>query len=1117
MAHHLSFCLRIIVFLSCIVPHLLIASHPDLPNNKTKLYPASASCVPVSTATNEYINEIKFLGTLNADITNTSMFSGTGYADYSNLPQKAKQVPGGVINVNVSTSNAQGVILSTTKAWVDWNKDEIFDQTDTEKVYDISQIGALSSNVIFGFVVPLGTPAGFYKIRIRASGTDADFDACNTVNSGEAEDYTFEVVDECSVVITSVTSEKRCGSGSVILRATANTDNVTYQWYTSEFGNPITNQTQSVYTTPELGVGTHIYYVTAFNGLCVSTFRTPVKVVVAPTVEIQFMQSNPEICGPITSTVITTTADQEEITLLDENFDSNPINDQFENIYAGNTNADGRWQVRASPYVPQTPPYNVVKPAISSGYNGGNFANIITDVRQTTNILNHYTLKTPLNTNDVKDLKLEFDLYFFSEEDLEAKNYFVVQYSIDGANWIDLKKYIADVGISSRFQNEIINLPEICENQTNLKIRFSAFAFGSRNEWMADIVALDNIKLYGNKDVITNFNWSGNTGLFANDCSASPVAGGSPSICIKPTDQDNHTKPQFTITASAVLANGCGISRTITIPNNNKVWETETGENWFAPNWQPTPNAPDITKCVLVKKPLTIYNNGHAEAKNVKVAPNGTLNVKGNASLKIQDAFINEATENSVLIESGGNLLQVNDDINLNIGQITARKSLKISTERKQYNYLISPLEGQNLKTIYPGITFITAYNESTSYFSNSNGSYIKGRALAVKEPTVAAIPVEQTLVQSQFIGNVTNGAFSVHIVNSMSSNNSRGYNLVGNPYPSAIDLIKLYEINGAATGTLNSTFDFWDSSVNAVYAQQGSNYGGQSYGQFNALNGTGTPATGDLNTATNNIPTRYVQSGIGFMARSMVSGMDLKFQNYIRTNQPISSGALLKHSGENADRFWVSLISPTNVASTMGVVYFPGGDSGFSQDDTISLMGADAIFSLVEDKNISINGKSPFAQNDRVELGTAHFVNGSYQIKVVKKEGIFESAQKIYLKDKQTNIIADISDNAYSFNAQSGFSSGRFELVYQPEITLATDSSVKEEILIYREGFDFVIKSATKNINKIEIFDAVGRLLHQKSTNQKEVRFDATYFANGMYLLKIHQNGSVTTKKIIR
>ena len=66
-------------------------------------------CTPSSTNSNHYINEVKFLGTLNQDVINPSAFYSLGYRDYTALSSKARQVPGGVVNVNVSFGSAQGI------------------------------------------------------------------------------------------------------------------------------------------------------------------------------------------------------------------------------------------------------------------------------------------------------------------------------------------------------------------------------------------------------------------------------------------------------------------------------------------------------------------------------------------------------------------------------------------------------------------------------------------------------------------------------------------------------------------------------------------------------------------------------------------------------------------------------------------------------------------------------------------------------------------------------------------------------------------------------------------------------------------------------------------------
>jgi hypothetical protein len=112
-----------------------------------------------------YINDVKFIGSLNPDTDNTSGYTSGGTADYTALQDKGKQVPGGGMNVFVETlSSVTNYLGSSIEAWIDWNKDGTY--SSGEKVYTSS---AQAESTTFGFVVPAGTVAGTYKIKISAS------------------------------------------------------------------------------------------------------------------------------------------------------------------------------------------------------------------------------------------------------------------------------------------------------------------------------------------------------------------------------------------------------------------------------------------------------------------------------------------------------------------------------------------------------------------------------------------------------------------------------------------------------------------------------------------------------------------------------------------------------------------------------------------------------------------------------------------------------------------------------------------------------------------------------------------------------------------------------------
>ena len=150
----------------------------------------TGSCVPsVSSGYQNsiYTTRVDFSGTLN-DTFKTSTFSNSplGYQDWTSLPDRPIQVPGEYINVSVQNNTASNIV-----AWVDWDKDGNF--VETEKVYSTN--GNSRSAASFNFLIPVAQTLGDYKIRIRSNTSSGTFPytSCQllTNQAGETEDYLF--------------------------------------------------------------------------------------------------------------------------------------------------------------------------------------------------------------------------------------------------------------------------------------------------------------------------------------------------------------------------------------------------------------------------------------------------------------------------------------------------------------------------------------------------------------------------------------------------------------------------------------------------------------------------------------------------------------------------------------------------------------------------------------------------------------------------------------------------------------------------------------------------------------------------------------------------------------
>jgi hypothetical protein len=604
------------------------------------------------------------------------------------------------------------------------------------------------------------------------------------------------------------------------------------------------------------------------------------------------------------------------------------------------------------------------------------------------------------------------------------------------------------------------------------------------------------------------------TGCSLLESAATPIAGITTDI---DADLRSSTNPDIGADESKMYFTGANLT-TPTLWNVNNNWSSF--------------NIPTSDKCVNIPSGKTaVVNITTAVAKKVTVDAGGYLTISPNQALTVTDVFTNSNVPNLVAasspkqyyvtIENDGNLLQTNKVTN--VGAIAARREINIR-DHNQYNYAVSPLWNTNLNTnIYEDQTshnlsnapFTLYHNEATNKFYTSSGAYIAGRGLAVKEPATGTGKINML-----FTGVPVNGSVPYTLVNSTPLDAVHGYNLIGNPYPSNLDLITFYNENNT-TGKLDPTFYFWDSTANSQTSQAGSGYGGEAYAKFNVSTppGVGTPtiATGDAGFAGTKSATRYVKVGQAFMARTTAGSLAVSFENTQRTGNS-ATGFFGKGAQEAApfDRYWLNMISPANIISELAVVYFEGGNDAYTQDDSRSLLGSDAVYSIVEGQPIAINGKNSFAQTDVVPLGTKHFANGNYTIALKdQKDGVFANGQSIYLKDKQSGIITNLSEGNYTFAAIAGENTGRFEIIYQPEIVLATDGIDKEQIIVYRENNDFIIKSP-KEMKRVEVYDPSGKLIKVLLPNSKSAVIESTTLINGMYILKIElKDGEQYMKKI--
>ncbi|HWR93625.1 MAG TPA: GEVED domain-containing protein [Flavobacterium sp.] len=1085
-----------------------------------------------------YFSEVSFVGTLN-DVSNSSTYTNlpSGYQDFTALTNLSKQAQGEGVNISVQALNS-----SFMKAWVDWNKDNVFDDS-TELVYNTGSISTYSST--FGFIIPSNQPVGNYRIRIRlntrdfsppyAADANPNFTSCgNLANSGETEDYLFTVVSSCNAIISSITENRTCGSGTVNLNANSTSAGVTqYRWYTTPTGATLVGTTSTGdWTTPSLNNST-TYYVTAFNG-CESLVRTAINAIVSPIPTLTYSPTNPIICGEDLVLNLSVSGDFEEVFLIDEKFNSGLGTFTNTNFTSSVRNLDTQWQNRTSTFVRTViPNVNTWFPAISTGINGNSFVMSTSDFADANPYVHNQLASATLNTTNFVNLSLSLRLFFtryFIDDTNLTLEYVTIDVSTDGGtSWNEIKRYNEDVGIGTRFETVSFDLSSYI-NQNNLKVRVRYYT----NQWCNGL-AVDDIKLYGKRPIISAFNWTSSTPInaFTDSACTNPYIANTPAfnVYIKPSinqlEEDN-----FTFTANVPLANGCSTSKTINIINNSKVWLGNSSD-WNDPNnWKPN-GVPTINDCIVIKpqaNPSIISPSGYkAYGKNLSVKNNGVLEVQSNSSITIND-FIKVENSGSFKLKNSASLVQI-DNNGINSGIISMERTTNL--KKSDYVYWSSPVNSFLSSNVSSGTStsLIWKWNPTIANSNGGWGNWVSGNEIMqvgkgyiIRAPNTFS-DTSTTPFTANFIGTPNNGTIQAIIARANNTTTIIGnngttitnlddnWNLIGNPYPSAINATQFLLNNNTIEGSVR----LWThgspisaNNPNPFYGSFSQNY---SINDFIIFNGIGsTPPGFDGKIAAG-------QSFFVIMNDGPTATSTVTFNNSLR-NEDYNNSQFYKTKNpkQAISRVWLDIINESNNTATTLVGYTEGAtiEKDAYYDALHKESNEMGIYSLINLKPMAIQGLPvPFNTNDIVPIGIKISKKGNYKIAINSFDGLFES-QDIYLEDLSLQIIHNLKLNPYIFSSETGDYKNRFVLRYSNKKPIKQIEEKPTNIQVYANDY-ITIYSNDKDINDIGVYDALGKKIYTKvNINNNHIVITQVNKSNSTLILKIKIENEVFTKKII-
>ena len=472
----------------------------------------------------------------------------------------------------------------------------------------------------------------------------------------------------------------------------------------------------------------------------------------------------------------------------------------------------------------------------------------------------------------------------------------------------------------------------------------------------------------------------------------------------------------------------------------------------------------------------------------------------------------------TLILENNASLYQSDDDIK-NTGIVNLKRQTT-GIVRTDYSYWSSPVSNQKLIDVSPNTLSDKFYS-----FDAATDSWLgeiptnimdTGKGYIIRGPesfstTVAAI------YEAVFVGVPNTGMVSVPIALKDSSN------LIGNPYPSAIDGDVFLNAN---TGVLDGTIYFWTHNTpitNNVYTSN-------DYAVYNLLGGVGTSAA--LNSGINNTkPDGKIASGQAFFVTSVLSGGTVVFNNSMRiagNNSGFFKASSIKKTKElnraERHRIWLNFSNSQGAYKQALIGYIAGATNDYdSSFDGESFDGNQYVdfYSINREKNLVIQGRAlPFLATDEVPLGYSTTIEGAFTVSIDQLDGLFLD-QSIFIEDKLNSVIFDLKKGDYNFETEKGTFNNRFVLRFTTK-TLATNEfkNLEKDVLISIKDNRLKINSLIKSIDKVMVYDISGRTIYQKDVVNNKDFYESKPFKNAEVLvvkLLFEDRTSVSKKIIVR
>ncbi len=437
------------------------------------------------------------------------------------------------------------------------------------------------------------------------------------------------------------------------------------------------------------------------------------------------------------------------------------------------------------------------------------------------------------------------------------------------------------------------------------------------------------------------------------------------------------------------------------------------------------------------------WSNGVPSDSTDAVIATGVVTIAGNSLCR--NLTVNSGTQVTIL---PGSAMSVNGSLNLigNVeiemdsilpGSLLVRKAItQTGSAILSRNYYQNQMSLSSLPFSSVNQTDLLTLGTLSTWNENS-GAWTQSSTLNQVIGTGFNFYSNQTGMSST-TGTLNNSSIAVSVLNSSLNDPDYGWNLVGNPFPSAFN---------SQTGL---SFDNIDR---AVYAWNN--------GRFLVWNGS-----------VGSLPNGIIPFGTAFFVRSNKASVTVAvnkvgaFHNFSWFDgdvQNVNNLLVLKFADFSDNTISDRLFVQTEEGSTFGFE---------SSKDALKLTNSDQypdICSIHDNVKFSID-VAPYVSI--IPLGVKIPYDGSWNFSI--ERNTFEAVRPIYLYDKVADVLKDLRSGDYFFQANAGELNDRFEL----QLTgVGINDPSFEDFSVWFDGETINVRTLTGDASRvqIDIFNLLG------------------------------------------